>query len=523
MLGVGTPAGVYRTDDGGATWSRHGFQPLEVLRLTGGRGGQQLFAGTYRQGLFQSANAGAHWTPAGLHGSAFVDVAAAPSYPRNPTLFASVAAGAGLGFYRSEDAGQTWTVLSSSDVPGGHWAFSPAYDHDGTVFVTGKHGRVLHSTDRGATWAEVGTWPMGVSGAARFVLLPPDYPTDAAIWAAGGGFWHLAPGATEWASSTLPVPNADVTAIAPSPDVEHDRILLATGSGRDPGGIVRRYTVFRSADAGATWSTATLAFSDTTPLIGIDVSPNFASDQTAFAVSRDQLFRSSDGGERWVALDAPTGTGDLQDVVAQGYGRASVATETGIWQYATDWEEVVINGGFEAHGGWIVPTTPLPAAVTDVVTHTGRWAARIGVGPGSAIPDSTAYSSVRQTVTIPDDALTATLRFYYLPKTEESVGADPQAVTALSAAVNGDLQYGMILETGEFLFYELVDADRWLSRTLDLSDHIGTSITLHFGVVNDGQHGHTGMVLDDVSLLNRRPRLVDLTERLYLPLVMRNP
>jgi len=518
VLLVGTPAGVYRTGNGGTTWTRHGFTPPAVSALTSVRGGQRILAGTVRQGLFQRADAGGQWEPAGLYDQVFIDVAAAPAYPTDSTLFASVAAGAGLGLYRSDDAGQTWTFLGSEDVVGGYWALSPNYAQDGTVYVTGNHGRVLSSTNRGATWHEVGTWPT-LTGPARFVLHSPDDPADATLWAAGDGIWRLDPDTTAWVSETLPVPNAQVTDIALSPNFERDSTFLATGSGRGTGEITRHYTILRSVDAGASWSTATLAFSDTTPLVAVAFSPHFAFDRTAFAVSQDALFRSTNGGERWVTLGAPASAGSLHDVVAHGYGRASVATDAGVWQYAADWEEGIVNGGFEADGGWAFPHTVLPAAVTDAITHTGSRAARIGVGPGSAVPTEVAYSSVRQRVTIPSDTLTATLQFHYLPKTEETVAA--ALPVPAGTAVEGDLQYAMILETGEFLFYELVNADAWISRTVDLSAYRGQSLTLHYGVVNDGQNGHTGMILDDVSLLNRRLRPADLTERLYLPLMLR--
>ena len=94
-------------------------------------------------------------------------------------------------------------------------------------------------------------------------------------------------------------------------------------------------------------------------------------------------------------------------------------------------------------------------------------------------------------------------------------------IATASPTLDGDLQYALILETGDYLFRELVDADGWLSRTFDLSDYAGQTITLHFGVANDGENGHTGLYLDDVSLLVRRPRLADLRERLYLPLILR--
>jgi hypothetical protein len=201
-----------------------------------------------------------------------------------------------------------------------------------------------------------------------------------------------------------------------------------------------------------------------------------------------------------------------------------VATDGGVWQYATDWEAVVVNGGFEADGGWDFPDTPLPAATTGVVTHTGTRAARIGFGAGSATPTRTAYSSVRQTVAVPSDALTATLRFHYYPHTDEATtnAAVPDAAVEGSSALAGDFQYAMIAETGEFLLTRrLVNAGGWLSQTVDLTKYAGQSITLHFGVANDGEDGHTGMYLDDVALLARRIRSADLTEHVYLPLVLR--
>lgn len=520
---VGTPAGVYRTDDGGATWQRSGFTALEVNALVGARPAAQLFAGTYRQGLFQSADAGAQWSPAGLYGTPFIDVAAAPSYPADSTLFASVAAGAGMSFYRSDDGGMTWSVLRSGDHRGGYWAFSPEYATDGTVFVT-EDGDVWRSTNRGVTVTQVGTWPAGVYDPAHFVLLSPDYPTEETLWAAGSGFWRLDPGATTWVSVTLPVPKAEFTDIARSPDFRCDQTLLATGHWREDGSHVHHSTILRSVDAGATWSTATLAFSDSMPLQAVAFSPRFAADQTAYVVSRDALYRSSDGGVHWVEVGAPPVDVTLRDVVAHGYGRVSVATDAGVWQYTTDWEQVVVNGGFEADDGWGYPETPLPAARTDVVTHTGAWAARIGVGAGSGVPTETAYSSVRQMLTVPRDALTATLRFYYYPQSTAvttTTMASPTAVAAEAPLLENDLQYVMILETGEILFWDLVDADHWLSYTVDLSDYAGRSFTLHFGVANDGVDGYTGMYLDDVSLLTRRLRLSDLTEHVYLPLVLR--
>lgn len=528
---VGTPAGVYRTEDGGATWSRSGFKQLSLSVLEGTQRGERLLAGSSYQGLFQSEDVrnddgGTQWEPAGLYEKTFIDVAEVPDYPSDPTLFASVGAGAGLSLYRSDDGGNEWTHLRSADHPGGHWALSPTYAQDGTVFVTGgSSNAVLRSTDRGETWERVGEWPTGTYGAARFVLLSPNYPTDTTLWAAGGGFWRRAHGTTTWSSMTLPAPNIEISDIAISPNFRQDGTFLAAGSNREDGSYVRHYAIFRSEDAGETWTRATLAFSDTTPLKAVAFSPRFEKDRTAYASSEKQLFRSLDGGKNWVAVGAPP-DGELRDIVAQGYGHVSIATETGIWQYTTEWEDMVVNGGFEADSGWEFPITPLPAAPTTIITHTGKRAVRIGVGEGSPTPDSTAYSAVRQEFTIPGDALEVTLHFYYYPHSEATAAeaADLTAVAATSTPLAGDLQYAIVMEEGKahYLFQELVDEERWTPRTFDLSEYAGRSIALHFGVANDGKDGHTGMYLDDVILLVRRPRPSALTEHIYLPLVMRN-
>jgi hypothetical protein len=86
----------------------------------------------------------------------------------------------------------------------------------------------------------------------------------------------------------------------------------------------------------------------------------------------------------------------------------------------------------------------------------------------------------------------------------------PQKFAATTAepagAAGGDAQYALILDPGdgailETLFWEQTNSQMWQSRTFDLSAYAGQTIRLHFGTFNDGSGGHTGLIVDNVSLL----------------------
>jgi hypothetical protein len=66
-----------------------------------------------------------------------------------------------------------------------------------------------------------------------------------------------------------------------------------------------------------------------------------------------------------------------------------------------------------------------------------------------------------------------------------------------------DLQYAYVLTPGsnlpDYLVYDRVHDPQWLSGTFDLLGYAGQTLTLRFGVYNNGSGGTTGMVIDDVQ------------------------
>ena len=106
--------------------------------------------------------------------------------------------------------------------------------------------------------------------------------------------------------------------------------------------------------------------------------------------------------------------------------------------------------------------------------------------------DAYSYSSISQEVTIPGDAVSATLSFWYYPICQDAFPYDWQVATIYD-------------HTWGFLAYAMPKAcsnsQTWTHHTFDLMAYKGQTIILYFNVLNDGQGNlKTAMYLDDVSV-----------------------
>jgi hypothetical protein len=380
----------------------------------------------------------------------------------------------------------------------------------------------------------VSAWPSGAYPGITQVALPPNYPTDRTVFAGGQGFWRLPPDAIEWEPSPGLGQDYGVSAIAVSPDYAADQTLLATASWIDDPAGQQRHAVFRSADGGVNWQRADAGLPDSERMCDVAFSPRYRTDGTAYVTSDRQLYRSLDGGQNWTAVGAPPGRPDLYSVVVDGAGDVHVASSAGVWCYTTPAQDIIVDGGFEANGGWNMPVTPRPAGYSDRVAYDGLRSVRVGIVDGG---NAYAYSAARQVVTIPTDAITAALSFHTYPVSGESATAARSRVfrlgsvldswpTALSGVASGDAQYVLIIDPHsrailETLLWDLSNGQCWQRHTRDLMRYAGETVVIHFGVYNDGGGGRTGMYVDNVALVVARPAPGEPAE-VYLPLVLRN-
>ena len=164
--------------------------------------------------------------------------------------------------------------------------------------------------------------------------------------------------------------------------------------------------------------------------------------------------------------------------------------------------ELLINGGFEEDGGWVISRTAYPAALTGVIRHSGARAMRLGIE--HAADNVLSYSSAGQSLDLPN-APNLTLTFWFYP---------------LAGDATGDAQYLLLLDKlGNYtrLMWITSDARSWLYQSIDLSAYAGQQVTLRFGVYNDGQGGVAAMYLDDVSLIQG----ATAPNRSWLPVILK--
>ncbi len=152
----------------------------------------------------------------------------------------------------------------------------------------------------------------------------------------------------------------------------------------------------------------------------------------------------------------------------------------------------VIDGGFEQRNWWALGGGLLPAQYVTSPTHSGAWAVQSG-NPANAASIQ-AYSTVRQTVTIPVNAASAVLTFWVWTITEANPGNDRQEALLLTPGAS------VLSVSPGAVWSELTNSGAYRSITVDVSGQRGRTMDLTFSVYNDGAGGRTWMFVDDVAL-----------------------
>jgi len=202
--------GVYKTTDGGANWAKSsnglglaGNQHTWMVKrtadgtlycsITGKRSGSSF---SVPGGLYRSTDGGASWSLThpglSLHWAGGFDI-----HPDQPnTIFLAAATAPQKpegGLYRTADGGATWTqVVRDGDLVGEpSWiqAFFVTIDPnnpDRIYFSTTAHGLWL-SEDGGDTWSKFNGIPFN---AVQQVTIDPRNPEKIWVSTFGGGVWH---------------------------------------------------------------------------------------------------------------------------------------------------------------------------------------------------------------------------------------------------------------------------------------------------------------------------------------------
>lgn len=170
--------GVYKSTDGGKTWTNLGLRGTKYIsRILIDPGNPQhvivgalgnVFADSPDRGAYVTFDGGKTWTKT-LDGGPMSGVSDLASNPRTPNvIYAGVwefqrrpwtfrSGGVQDGLYRSDDGGRTWKHLTGGGLPGGitgriGLAVAPSDPNRVYALIESKHGILWRSDDGGTTW-----------------------------------------------------------------------------------------------------------------------------------------------------------------------------------------------------------------------------------------------------------------------------------------------------------------------------------------------------------------------------------
>ena len=346
---AGTNAGIYRSPDGGASWTNvnssftlclagnvsnifAGTSSGVIVSPDGGNSwaapasgmsyyvtslavkDTNIFAGTYQNGVFRSTDNGASWTAVNNGLGAFQNQVTSLAVDGR-LLFAGTAAGLCL----STDDGNSWSTLSAGNLSS--LQFINCITASASTIFVGTPAGMLRSTDGDTTWEiinnglNIGTSIFCITVDSSNLFLGTVY----GVYRSSdiGGSWNAA-------SSGLPTSPSQVYSLAASGSIlfsgTNSGVFVSSDNGSswaaanngisgsrashsllsgkgpdvfaviDEGGV---YTsLYISTDYGATWSANTGLESSFIQTITV-------TDSAAFAATGDGIFESSDVGKTW--------------------------------------------------------------------------------------------------------------------------------------------------------------------------------------------------------------------------------
>jgi len=268
--------GLFRSTNGGADWNsaNHELQSVGSIALSPEFPTEpRIFAAT-AYGVYRSLDGGTTWS--NTRATFTWSLAISPGFGADNTIFAGTY---GSGVLKSSDGGSSWTAANSGLTATSIFvlSISPGFATDQTIFAGGSPGGVFKSSDGGHSWTSVSSGIVGSS--IRSLAISPDFASDQTIFAATDyGVFKSTNGGGGWSqnNSGLPTdpPYPGVTSVAVSPDFSTDRTVFAATE-------TKVTNVYRSTDAGQTW--AQVPSPRVTRVTALTPSPTFATDHTLFA------------------------------------------------------------------------------------------------------------------------------------------------------------------------------------------------------------------------------------------------
>ncbi|HWQ21331.1 MAG TPA: stalk domain-containing protein [Clostridia bacterium] len=326
---AGTDRGLFRSTDRGSAWEQYGTgiktgssTTLKVFALAASPDGGRLYAGT-SAGAFWSADRGATWSQGSgmLSGSGIIRyyyvIAALAVDPAHPqTVYAGDSGMMTEGrVLKSTDGGATWTTSASGISTHNVKALAVHPVRSSTVYAVVEDSLYI-SDDAGAGWVKT-TGRMEVNASEADVLTVM-VTSDTVYAGTTAGVWRSRDGGSTWSQGTGLNSSGilkyffGIAALAADP--AKSSLMYAGDSG-----VMTSGGVYASTDAGASWTQAGGPLTEDISAVAVDPSDP----RTVYAATDGGLYRLTDvpSVSFQITASAPQGRGTVSPTakeVAEG-------------------------------------------------------------------------------------------------------------------------------------------------------------------------------------------------------------
>ena len=292
IIYVVTNESLYKTRDGGATWTKMITDLSSFRVLTVGvdpHGPANVLAGTMGDAVYKSPDGGQSWSP--HNGGLKEHVSVVNQFVFHPTVPDTVYAATTVGAFRTKDGGRLWEerMHGMKEV---HYVVALALDpNNPDVMYAGTTGGVYKTTDGTGKWERVnnGLIPKEKLDAAMALgvnTLVTDPTRPGTVYAGTtNGLFKTVDAAASWKRIEKGLADTYVSAILIDPSNSN---VLYAGT---------RQGVHKTTDGGETWGQVNEGLT-TLNIRSMALSP--IDPQTVFAGTNGSgLFHSTDGAKTW--------------------------------------------------------------------------------------------------------------------------------------------------------------------------------------------------------------------------------
>lgn len=292
-------ARVFKSTNNGLSWAPSGLASLAgVISFT--VKGSALYAGTF-SGVYKSTDNGANWTL--LDNGLPSDVSIHSMTSTATFLFAGTA---GQGVYRSSDDGASWVPINTN-LP--NFTYAYALVHDGTALYAGTiDSGIFKSTDNGLTWTQINS---------GLILSPSIYVYSLVVQGTNivagtsNGVFILPANGTTWTASNSGLLNSFTNSI---------RV-----AGSDLFAFTEGNAVYKSTNSGLSWTASKIGIKHA------DINFIVPAGADLFAGTKGAgLFKSSDNAQSWTEVNTGL-TSANSNALLYAAGKHFLATQEGVY------------------------------------------------------------------------------------------------------------------------------------------------------------------------------------------------